>query len=247
MVTIARRFNGPDSSGNGGYVCGLLAREHAAGALGATASAPVTSTPVTSTLRLPPPLETPLVWERHDDATHLVTTGGALVGTAQAGSFDQEPPPAPTSAEAEQGLAAYQGHDHHPFDRCFTCGTAREEGDGLRIFTGPIEDGRTAAAWTPHPDLATADGVLDEPTMWAALDCPGGWAADFTRQVMVLGRMTAQVFRPVAAGESVTATGLLRHREGRKMLTATALHDGDGELLGRAEQVWIEVAPHTFG
>ncbi len=28
MVTISTQFNGPDSTGNGGYVAGLLATEH---------------------------------------------------------------------------------------------------------------------------------------------------------------------------------------------------------------------------
>ena len=90
------------------------------------------------------------------------------------------------------------------------------------------------------------DGVLDLPTTWAALDCPGGWAADFTAQTMVLGRMTAEVLRRPAAGEALVASGLLRGRDGRKFRTATALHTADGELLGRAEQVWIEIDRARF-
>ncbi len=139
-------------------------------------------------------------------------------------------------------MASYPGFTLHPFDRCFTCGTAREAGDGLRLFTGPVGDGRrTAGTWTPDPGVAGDDGLLDVPTTWAALDCPGGWAADFTAQAMVLGRMTAHVLRRPAAGEPLVASGLLRERDGRKFRTATALHTTDGELLGRAEQVWIEI------
>ncbi|MFI5427019.1 hypothetical protein [Aeromicrobium sp. UC242_57] len=66
----------------------------------------------------------------------LLTAGGAVVGDAQPGSFARDVPPSPTLQQAEQGLADYPGFHQHPFDRCFTCGVARDEGDGLRIFTG---------------------------------------------------------------------------------------------------------------
>lgn len=230
MVTIPAQFNGPEHSGNGGYVAGLLATEVGAG-------------PVTSTLRVPPPLDVPLSWEHDTESqeVRLLTAGGAVVGSAAPGTFAREAPVMPTSAEADRGLAHYPGFDHHPFDRCFTCGTARAEGDGLRIFSGPIGDGRTAAAWTPHPAFGGPDGLLDVPTAWAALDCPGGWAADFTQQVMVLGRMTAEVLRPPRAGEPHVVTGVLRGRDGRKFTTDTALHTADGELIGRSEQTWIQI------
>ena len=56
-ITIPRRFRGPRNSGNGSYVCGILARQIAGAA--------------EVTLRAPPPLETELdlvevgarVWE----------------------------------------------------------------------------------------------------------------------------------------------------------------------------------------
>lgn len=234
MVTIPAQFNGPDHSGNGGYVAGLLARE-----LGG-------DVPVTSTLRLPPPLDVALSWEHDGPEVRLLTGGGAIVGEAKPGAFIGEAPAAPSLDEAKAGLAAYQGFAHHPFDRCFTCGTARGDGDGLRLFTGPIGDGRTAATWTPHHDFGTQDGQLDIPTTWAALDCPGGWAADFTAQPMVLGRMTAQITRAPRVGEELLSVGELRSHEGRKFLTDTALYTVGGELLGRAEQVWIQIELETF-
>jgi hypothetical protein len=244
VVTIPAQFNGPDSSGNGGYVAGLLARE-----LGGPG-------PVTSTLRIPPPLDVPLTWERDSGLEgggaelRLLTAGGAVVGSATAGSLTHDPLSRPTHEQAAAGLAAYPGFAHHPFDRCFTCGTAREEGDGLRLFTGPIDPAdtsRVAAPWTPHQAFAGGDGAIDLPTMWAALDCPGGWAADFSKYAMVLGRMTAEVLRRPVPGEPCISVGGLHAREGRKFLTATALYDEDGELLGRAEQVWILIELARFG
>lgn len=232
MVTISAQHNGPEHSGNGGYVAGMLAAQLSTGRA---------TEVVESTLRMPPPLETPLTWEEPDDVVRLVTAGGAVIGEARPGSFVEDAPDAPSADEATAGGEAYPGFHTHPFDRCFTCGTAREEGDGLRLFTGPTHDGRTAGHWTPHEAFGGPDGTLDVPTTWAALDCPGGWAADFTIQPVVLGRMTAQVVRPPRAGEALRSVGLLRERDGRKFRTATALYAADDELVGRAEQVWIQI------
>lgn len=234
MVTISTQFNGPDRTGNGGYVAGLLAAERDADG------------PVTSMLRIPPPLGVPLTWENQDGATRLLTAGGAVVGDARRGEFLREPPACPTPDQAAEGLAAYPGFRHHPFSRCFTCGTDREEGDGLRLFTGPYGDGLTAAPWTPHDAFAGADGAIDTPTMWAALDCPGGWAADFTHNAIVLGMMTGLVHRRPRAGEACIAAGRLERHVGRKFLTDTALYTLDGELLGHAEQLWVEIDLASF-
>jgi hypothetical protein len=233
MVTIPAQFNGPAHSGNGGWVAGLLATQ---------TEARVT----TATLRLPPPLDVPLTWEHDGDGVRLLTTGGAVVGEAAPGTLTGEPPACPSQDEAEAGLAGYLGFHHHPFDQCFTCGTQRGEGDGLRLFTGPTGEGRTAGTWTPHPAFAGPDGHLDVPTTWAALDCPGGWAADFTQRTMVLGRMTATVVRTPRAGEPHLTVGHLDRQDGRKFATSTALYTADGELLGHAQQVWIEVDPTAF-
>ncbi|MET1036831.1 MAG: hypothetical protein ABW075_01070 [Aeromicrobium sp.] len=233
MVTIPARFNGPDHSGNGGYVAGMIAHEAGVGAM-------------TSTLRIPPPLDVALSWEHDGSDVRLLTAGGAVVGSAAPGAFVRDVPPAPTPEEAAAGLAAYPGFANHPFDRCFTCGTARDEGDGLRLFTGPVADDRVAGPWTPHPAFGDAAGALDVPTTWAALDCPGGWAADFTAQTMVLGRMTAEVVRPPRAGEPLLSVGELSARDGRKFMTSTALYTVDDELLGRSEQIWIQVDPEAF-
>jgi hypothetical protein len=237
VVTIPGQFNGPLHSGNGGYVAGLIAQEVGG------------SEPATSTLRIPPPLDVSLSWERDEAEVRLLTAGGAVVGSASPGTFARDVTPCPTPDEAAAGLAHYPGFAHHPFDHCFTCGTARDEGDGLRLFAGPIDPakpGLTATPWTPHEAFGGDDGTLDLPVAWAALDCPGGWAADFSRNTMVLGRMTAQVNRRPRAGEPYIAVGHLHAQEGRKFLTDTALYAEDGELLGRAEQIWILIDIAAF-
>lgn len=236
VVTIQARFNGPDRSGNGGYCCGLIATQIDVDG------------PRTSSLFEPPPLDTPLSWETHaDGVVRLVTGGGAVIGESRPGTFVRDAPPAPSPEQVKAGESAYQGHHNHPFGHCFTCGPLRDEGDGLRIFTGPVEPGSTttAATWTPHADQADVDGVIPDEIVWAAIDCAGGWTADFTVHPTVLGRMTAQVLRAPTPGEACVVTGHLAAQEGRKFLTDTALYSGD-ELLARAEQVWIEIDPSMF-
>ena len=234
MVTIPAQFNGPLKSGNGGWVCGLLANEwirrHG-------------PTVVTSTLLQPPPLDTTLTWEE-DNASELrlLTAGGAVIGTCAPGQFADDPPPTVSPADAAAGAAAYPGYTNHPFDHCFTCGTARDPGDGLRIFSGPIADDRTAAPWEVHPAFATDDGQIPTPVAWAGLDCPGGWAAGFPDDLLLLGRLTAELVRPPLPGETLLATGWRRSTDGRKRLTSTALYTDDGSLVGRSEQVWIAVS-----
>ncbi len=243
MVTIEARFNGPAHSGNGGYACGLIAGQlpqHG---------------PITSTLRQPPPLDVALSWESDDDpdqpgvahAVRLLTAGGALIGEAAPGAFTLDPPQAPTPEQAAAGEKAYPGHEGHPFSTCFTCGPDRAEGDGLRVFTGPIEPGSStvAATWSPHAGLLDADGELATAIVWAAIDCAGGWTADFTVHPTVLGRMTGQINRLPVVGEPCTVTGRLDEQSGRKFITSTALHAGS-ELLARSEQIWIEIDPSQF-
>ena len=235
MVTIPGQFNGPLKSGNGGWVCGLLAQEWA------RRHGP---TVVTSTLLQPPPLDTTLTWEEDEEAAELrlLTAGGAVIGTATPGTFADDPAPLVTRDDADRGSAAYPGYTNHPFDQCFTCGTARDPGDGLRIFSGPIDDERTAAPWEVHPAFADHDDSIPTPITWAGLDCPGGWAAGFPDDLMLLGRLTAEVVRPPVPGEMLLATGWRRSHEGRKRLTSTALYTDDGSLVGRSEQVWISVS-----
>lgn len=235
MVTIPGQFNGPADSGNGGWVCGLLAEEwqrtHGNG-------------PVEATLRQPPPLESPLIWEHDGTDLRLVTAGGALIAEAQPGTLAPGDPPSVSLAEAERGRDAYAGFHHHPFERCFTCGPRRAAGDGLRLFAGPVADGVAATPWQADPAFDTGDGTISLPVTWAAIDCSGSWATidQGPLRPMLLGRMSGIVDRRPEVGEPLIALGWLRERDGRKLHTSTALTKPDGEVLARSDQVWITVA-----
>lgn len=229
-LVVPARFNGPAGSGNGGWSAGALA-----------AYVDADGGAVEVTLRQPPPLDTPMEVVEDDGVVTAMHEGTpALV--ARRAALAPEGVPAVSMALAREAATRYPGLEQHPFPTCFTCGTDREPGDGLRIFPGRVDDldgrPRVAAPWVA--------GEADLRVVWAALDCAGAWAADMEDRMMVLGRMTAEVLGTPVAGEEHVVVGLARGSEGRKHRTATTVVDPRGAVLGRAEQVWIEVSPEAF-
>jgi hypothetical protein len=247
-LTVPARFAGPPSSANGGYLGGRLA-----------AHVP-THGAVQVTLRVPPPLDTPMTAGREGDGVRL-TAGDRLVAEAVPAGLDVDLVEPVGFAQAQEAAARYGGLDDHPFPRCFVCGPAREAGDGMRLFPGRLDDraDTVAAAWVPDaslvsgrdPDAEADDGAAAgeaaEEFVWAALDCPGGWAVDLTGRPMVLGRMTCQVDEIPRVGEPCVVMGRVLGQEGRKTFTTTTAYDGDGRVLGRAHAVWVAVDPATLG
>jgi hypothetical protein len=165
--------------------------------------------------------------------------------------------------EARAAGPSFAGLTSHPFPTCFSCGTGREPGDGLRIFPGrvadaPAEDGepprpRVAATWTPDKTVAedyhsyTAEQPLASlPVTWAALDCIGGWAGDLDDRLMVLARMTARLDSLPVIGEEHVLVGMGRGQEGRKTWTSSTMYDADGRVVASAEHLWIAVDTSTF-
>jgi hypothetical protein len=168
-----------------------------------------------------------------------------------------------TPEEARAAMASYAGLTSHPFPTCFSCGTGREPGDGLRIFPGRVTDApagdggepraRVAATWTPDAGVAEDyHAYVDElpraslPVTWAALDCVGGWAGDLEERLMVLARMTARIDSLPVIGEEHVLVGMAGAREGRKTRTSSTMYDADGRVVGTAEHLWIAVDPATF-
>ncbi|MGL5816488.1 MAG: hypothetical protein ACRCYR_02920 [Phycicoccus sp.] len=253
-VVIPKRFCGPPESGNGGWVGGLLAGLLPPSPRPTRPDPPMQadgSAVVSVRLAAPPPLDRALtVVTGDDDGTHSSSAppsvrlldGATLVATAAPSGFadDQLPGPA-TMAEARAAEPVWEGRAGHPFPTCLVCGTARRPEDGLGLRPGPLGDGsgRYATTWVP--------GEVDEPFVWAALDCPGGWSAGIAGRPMVLGTMTAQLLGRPASGEPHVVTAWSRGSRGRLHLAGTALHSADGRLLARAESVWVAVDPATFG
>lgn len=224
-ITIGARFCGPPGSGNGGYVCGLLAA--AAGQ------------PVAVRLRQPPPLDTPLELAGRDGVLQLLQ-GEAVVAEARPDALDLGVPALPDHAEAVIASLRYAGFAEHAFPGCFVCGPRRMAGDGLRIFAGPLADGRgVAAPWVPDGSLADGSGRVKPEFVWAALDCPGYFATPMAGKPALLGELAARVDRLPAAGEPCVVLGWERSSEGRKHFAGTALIGPEGDVLARARATWI--------
>ena len=229
-VTVARRFNGPPDSANGGYVCGAFAV--AAGDA------------LRVRLLAPPPLDRPLTLATVDGAAGggwELRDGERVVAQAVSAQLELEVPHAPPYVQAVWASQHYAGFREHSFPDCFVCGPHRRRGDGLRIFTGMLDSGLVAAPWLPADDLDGGDGKVAVEYHWAALDCPGYFALVGERpRRMLLGEMQAHVDRRVHVGEPCTVIGWTIGVEGRKHHSGTAIFDEDGELCARARATWVE-------
>lgn len=228
-ITIATRFHGPPSSGNGGYSCGRLAA--------------CIDGPAVVRLKMPPPLETPLRVVRDGETVRLMN-GDQIVAEGRPAVVDIEVPPAPAPEEAEMGPRTYRKPEEHYYPTCFVCGPARGEGDGLRIFPGPIP-GRdfVACPWTPDESLDDGTGMVAPEFLWSALDCPGGMSFKPPEQgSILLGELAVNLTGSVRVGERCIVRGWEIEKQGRKHITGTALYGEDGRCVGIGRGVWIEVA-----
>jgi hypothetical protein len=218
VVTIGLRYRGPLDSANGGYAAGLLASR--------------LDGPAQVTLRLPPPLERPLV-VRRNGARALLYDGDRLVAEADPADPDLVAPTPPTPAEAEAAGEGVGAFGPPQFAECFVCGV-RSDGTGLGIHPGPVagREGLVATTWVANE--------VSTPVVWASIDCPGAYAVGETgRGEPVLGRMTARVERLPAEGEPCVVVGWPLGEDGRKLHAGTALYGDDGAVLALARQVWI--------
>lgn len=223
-LSIPRALNGPPDSANGGIAAGRLA---------ATLD---TSSPVTVTLRLPPPLDTPLRLEPTERGMALLHDG-ALVAVAEPSELVIEPVPAVSVAQATEAATRFEGFTDHPFPTCFGCGTQRP--DGLGCHAGPVDPEVATLVATPfvrrdgHPgDLALT---------WAALDCAGGWSIGLAGRRAVLGRMTALITEVPEVGERCVVVACCDGWDGRKAFSRSTGYGEDGRLLGVTTATWIEL------
>jgi hypothetical protein len=232
VIVVDSRFHGPPTSGNGGYVCGLLARF-----IGSSAEI---------TLSKPPPLDRRLPVEPSGAGQVRLLDGDDVVARGRAVDIHVDVPEPPTIAAAQEASKSYLGFRHHVFPTCFVCGPKREPGDGLRIFPGRLAPGPLVAApWIPDQTLAGDDGFVRPEFLWAALDCPGIFAVMNGDRFppTVLGQLAARIDTRIRPGSPCVVCGWEIGADGRKRYAGTALFSASGELLGRARATWIELRP----
>ena len=232
-IRIECRFRGPPRSGNGGYVCGRLAE--------------FIDGDCRVRLLRPPPLERELSVVADASGASLMD-GEQVVAQAQAQPLELTLP-APLSLDEARALSSrFRGFEAHAFHSCFVCGPEREAGDGLRIFPGATDDGsRVASPWRPDPGLVGADGLVRPRYVWAALDCPSGWAYLHPGgRVAVLGQFAVHIEVPVPVEEDLVVVGWPIAGEGRKHHTGSALFRAGGKPLAWAAATWFDVDPNDF-
>lgn len=228
-VTIASRFKGPPNSGNGGYSCGLMAS--------------VLNGPVEASLRLPPPLDTPLEIIPAGDGVEM-RHGETLVGVARPATLDLAVPalPSPLVLGGDPVDAPGRPAKFRPFGTCFVCGHDRSHPDGLCIHSQLVEghEGLVASQWQLDAGYGDADGNVATEFLWSALDCPGYFACA-PGEPALLGRLTAEVIAPLKAEGEATVIGWDLGASGRKRKCGTAVFDAGGTLVAKAEGLWIVV------
>ena len=126
-------------------------------------------------MRIPPPLDTPMEVRRTDTGVELFHKN-EMVASGRPATVEIEIPEPPDFAGAQAASRRYRGFESHYYPGCFVCGPDREQGDGLRIFAGPVEpgsgpDGMVATDWVPDDSLANSPGFVSSEYLWAVLDC----------------------------------------------------------------------------
>ncbi len=225
-LVIAERFCGPAQIGNGGYVSGLLAQY-----VDGTAQV---------TLRVPPPLATPMRVDEVDGRVAMFA-GDVLVAEAEPTEVPLEAAAAVSFDVATDAAKGFAGRREHPFPTCFVCGPLSHA--GLRIFPGQVVDRELVAApWTPADEFADAEGAVLPQFVSAALDCAGAWSLEQSpARPFVLGRLAVRQDAAVPAGVPLVVAGWATGVDGRKRYAGTALYDEAGTALAVATATWIEL------
>jgi hypothetical protein len=230
-LVIDPRYNGPRTSGNGGWVAGSLARLLGTGS-------------VSVSLRAPAPLAVPLLLRWRGDGTVALENGSSLIAEAGLAPLELDVPaaPDPNAAEAAGVKAQISAQGANtPYAHCFGCGAVRT--DGLRIVPGPVGDGgMVASRWMPPSFVADGSDQVSVEATWAALDCSAGFAwmhrlAAGTE--IITARMTAVIDQPLRAGHRYTVIGWPITQDGRKLHAGTAIFDAAGQVQARSRQLWL--------
>jgi hypothetical protein len=226
VLTVPKRFRGPEGVANGGWIAGAMAEALNGG-----------RTAVEVTLHAPSPLETELRLEHVANSVSL-SHGDQLLVEAIPVAEELEGPGFVSFNDAARAEAGFVGLQVHPFAECFACGL-REPGDGLRIFPGPVAGtDLVAAGWRVPFTVAGEDGVPAS-IIGAVLDCITGWAHFGPGETALLGRLAVQIHRPVRPGGQYSVVARPTGRDGRKMYGQSAIYELDGTLVAAGRATWI--------
>jgi hypothetical protein len=233
-LCFPQRFRGPPGVTNGGFGCGSLAA--------------LLDCAAEVTLRRPLPLERALT-VRRDGVGLVLDDGDTVLAEARPAAIDIAlvAPADVTAGQARAAAGTARYYADPVFPDCFVCGPTRGPADGLRILPGPVPGtAMYAAPWTVDSSVAGPDGRAWPEVVWAALDCPSGFAAAAAADLApdtaaVLGQMTATVAALPNAGDQCHVVAWPLGREGRKLTAGAALLGSDGQVLAAAKALWITI------
>jgi hypothetical protein len=196
------------------------------------------------TLRKPIPIEREMEIVI-DGEKALLKDGETLIAEGVKTKFEAVALPKVSFEAAEHAEEGSPAFKNHPFPTCFVCGPDRRSGDGLRIFPGRIElDGKQyfASGWIPAAEFADESGTVRSEFIWAALDCPTGFAGGFPYEgKLVTGRLAADIRGRVRANEKCVLLSWQTGIEGRKHFASAALLGEDGSQKALARATWIKL------
>jgi hypothetical protein len=220
-VLIDPRFQGPTGSGQGGYTAGILA-----GHLGGR---------VMVDIHRPIPLGVELRVEVEGDRARALHGDEVVLRAARVSQVFAASPP----VEVDAARAAWGRPQSHASPDCFACGLGAES---FRVWAGPVADGILASPWSPPSWSAGASGRVADPFVWAAIDCPAGWAiARQTSRRTLTIQFGAEILAPIYPVGEYVVTAVAQRWRGRAFRAATSLYEPGGRLMARASSVWLEV------
>jgi hypothetical protein len=229
-VVIPARWNGPRRFGNGGYSAGVFARDFGRSAR-VVLRRPV---PVDRTLRIVP----------EGDESRVYAGRRLIAEVAEwRAAAPLDPPVRPSLDDAEDAAARHPWTGvRHALSDCAICSPNRR--DGLGVVPGVLAGAPELLAAPFHTDSRLADplapGLVGAEFVWAALDCPSFPAADLVAgNVRLLGTIAVTRMRDVFVGESLVVVSWTLGSGVRSVRTASALLGPDGELIARAENIWV--------
>jgi len=233
QINIQGRFNGPVGMGNGGYVCGSLAKHLPASR----------SESIRVSLKAPCPLDKTLDIQL-DGMGAVMLDGDQKIAVGEAGldPIADLPPMIPSLVDSRAASDRFFVNPDEMYQQCFVCGKKRTE-DGLCLFAGTVggHPDVVATPWTPAAEFIDENGIIRSEIIWAALDCPGYFACS-CKETSLLAAMQAQILDELKPGEVCRVIGWDKRggdRSGRKRLAGTAIIGADDRLIAVADQMWI--------
>jgi hypothetical protein len=226
-TVIDRRFRGSEGTAQSGYAAGRAA-SHGEGTFKVEFHGPA-------------PVEQELLVEIDAEERVTVLHGTDVVMEAcHDPEFSMEVP-APDEVIDEiftRGPIVATGAHDRP--HCFGCSLERH--DGLGISTMPIgTTGFWGTTWTPDTSLPSTGGFVDDEVLWAALDCPGNFAASDAsgRLPGVTGSpsleaITVEIRERVRIGEQLAVMGWALSHSDSAADCGTAIVDKAGHVKAYA-------------